>query len=256
MNFFRTVLVLLILSLPLFAAPTTLGSNGLITTPSAFLYENGEVIIGYKYSGSQFDHFSAEKNSFDYDREGVIGGFSFLPFLELSLVYHLEPFQDRLANIRVQVLKEKRYVPAVTIGFRDALTVLRGVNNTEGLGKAQTSYYNSIYLVTGKTFTYSLGAVPQRVVVHLGGGYSDFENSKYQHLHGVFGGVEYTPHVKVPVTLVGEYDTKSFYFGLTGTVVNHFWYSIGTREFEDVNLSGGIRFSLLRKPSFRPAESP
>lgn len=237
------------LTVKLLAAPTTLGSNGLITTPSAYLYENGEVVLGYKYSSAQFDHFVDE--GFDYAREGIIGGFSFLPFMELSLVYHLEPFQDRLANVRFQVFREKKYIPAITIGFRDALTVLRGVNNTENLGKAKTSYYNSIYIVTGKTFSYSLGAVPQRVTMSFGGGYSDFENSEYQHLHGIFGGIEYTPFTKAPVTLVAEYDTKSFYFGLTGTVVNHFWYSLGTREFEDINISGGIRFSLLRKPSFR-----
>lgn len=247
----RILLLLITLVIPLFSAPTTLGSNGLITTPSAYLYGNGEVVIGYKYSSSHFDHFM-DSNSSAYPKEGILGGFSFLPFMELSLVYHFEPFQDRLANIRFQVFKEKKYIPAITIGFRDALTVLRGVNNTEDIGTQKTSYYNSIYIVTGKSFSYSLGPVPQKVTITLGGGYSDFENSKYQHLHGVFGGIEYIPFTKVPATLVAEYDTKSFYFGLTGTVVNHFWYSLGTREFEDVNFSGGIRFSLLRKPSFKP----
>lgn len=225
------------------AAPTPLGSNGIITVPSAYLYDDSEIHIGFKYESDNYPFYRVGSKSMV--EKGLIAGFSFFPFLELSLRWNLKPHQDRLANIRVQVLKEGTYRPAVTIGFRDALTILRGINNTETIGEEKTSYYNSIYLVTGKTFSFSLKNFTQKLSLHLGGGYSDFENSRYQHLHGVFGGIEYQIHENVPLKLLADYDTKEFRFGVTGSLFNHAHLTISTLRFKEyaIVLTGSVRLN-------------
>lgn len=244
----QIITILLLVSFLWADGPTTLGSRGLLTVPGAYLYTDGDVVIGYKYSSSHYDHFMADHpDKYAYPKQGIMGAFSFLPFMEISLVYHFEPFQDRLANIRFQIIKEKKILPAITIGLRDALTVLRGINNTDDIGEQKTSYYNSIYMVAGKTLKYTVGIVPQKALIHLGGGYSDFDNSNYQHLHGIFGGIEFTPYARIPASLIAEYDTKSFYFGISGTILDHLWITCSTREFEDFSIVSGVRVNLLKQ---------
>lgn len=138
-----------------------------------------------------------------------------------------------MANIRVQVLTERKYRPAVTIGFRDALTILRGINNTPNKGTAKTSYYNSFYLVAGKTVVYNVKNFPQKISLHVGVGYSDFENSRYQHLHGLFAGTEYQFHERVPIKLLVDYDTQEFRFGISAFYKTYAHITVSTLKFED-----------------------
>ena len=210
--------------------PTVLGSNGLITVPSAYLYEDGTILLGYKYESETFPHY--RNSSSPLKEPGIIGAITYLPFLEVSFRYNLEPFTDRLANIRLKLYDETKYIPTVTIGLRDGLTLLRGVKNTEGYGEEQTSYYNTVYLVTSKTFELEFLDIKQILSLTIGGGYSDFENSKHKHLHGIFGGIEWQPLKSIPIALMADYDTKEFGLGISTKLFDHFYGSFSTREFQ------------------------
>lgn len=241
-----TALFILLFYTLLISAPTPLGSNGIITVPSAYLYDDSELYIGYKYESEHFPFYKIDGKA--QEERGIIAGFSFLPFVELSLRYNLKPHQDRLANIRVRILSEKKYRPALTLGFRDALTILRGVDHAPGEGTEKTSYYNSIYLVAGKSFSYRIKSFSQKVSLHLGGGYSDFDNALYQHLHGLFGGIEYEFHEKVPVKLLADYDTKEFRFGISGSVLNHVHATLSTWRFKEYSfvLTSSVKLNGLK----------
>lgn len=243
----KSVLVIISFVWLVTAAPTPLGSNGIITVPSAYLYKDGQIHIGFKYESETYPFYRSRFNQME--EKGIIAGFSFLPFIELSLRYGLDPHADRLANIRVQVLKESRFRPAITVGFRDALTILRGINDTPNKGTAKTSYYNSVYLVTGKTVQYKLRSFPQKVSLHLGGGYSDFDNSRYQHLHGIFGGLEYQFHESIPLVLKADYDTKEFRFGITAYFKEYMYCTFSSLKGKDFAfvVTGGMNLQGVGK---------
>lgn len=241
---------LFFLQVPLFAGPTPLGSNGIITVPTAFLYEDGEIVFGYKYESPTFPHYRKEgSNRLPLKEPGLVAGFSFFPFLEISLRYNLEPFTDRLVNIRVQVLKEKKYRPALTVGLRDALAPLASVTESEDGSIVKTSYYSTFYLVSSKQFVFPMGNFAQELSVTIGGGYSDFEKSLFSHIHGIFGGVEWRPITSVPVSLIVDYDTKEFGFGVTTKLFNHFYGTVSTKEFKSFSfvVAGAVNLHGLKR---------
>ncbi len=246
-------LLLILLSLGFtYGSPATTGQSGMITTPSAWINDDGDLSIGYLRMSDQFSHFRVDETRANrlFPIEGIHAAFSFLPFLELSMVYHLEPFQDRLANAKVRVIKEGKIHPTVVIGFQDVFTFLRGVENTDDKGTAKTSYYGSLYLLTGKEFNWKIGTLPQNVRVQIGYGLSGFDNALYSHLDGFFGGIALTPVSFVPVTILGEYDSDRFYAGVSGTLFQHFDLTLGTRSFEEFSLATAVRFNLLRGNHF------
>lgn len=243
----KIVLLIAFIATLCFGAPSITGQSGLITTPSAWITEDADLSIGYLRMSEKFPFFrmNETRQKLLYPIEGIHASFSFLPFMELSLVYHLQPFQDRVANAKFRLVKEGKYLPTFVLGFQDVFTFLRGVHHTADFGKQKTSYYGSIFLLSGKEFDWKIGTVPQSVRVQIGYGISGFDNSRYSHLDGVFGGFSFEPVTFVPVAFLGEYDTEEFYWEVSSTLFQHFDVTLGTRAFEEFSIVSAVRFNLL-----------
>lgn len=66
---------ILLLTVVVVAAPIPLGSNGIITVPSAYLYKDGEVHIGFKYESETYPFYCGLQNAME--EKGLIAGFTF-----------------------------------------------------------------------------------------------------------------------------------------------------------------------------------
>lgn len=182
-----------------YATPSQLGMTGLIYTPNAYLPAWGMLDIGYTHFHKEAAFtFEAGK----HPERTFLASMVFLPFVELS-VKLTKPYAnvknehyglgDRSISIRLQVLKEQKYLPAILIGIQDAF--------------GASSFFNTNYLVLTKKYD-----VKQiSLVANLGYGISFEEERLGDHLQGIFGGAEvYWKKVNV----LAEYDTDQFNVGV------------------------------------------
>ncbi|MEM1120358.1 MAG: YjbH domain-containing protein, partial [Bacteroidota bacterium] len=189
-------------------APAQLGFAGLIYTPSAYQNSWKTIDVG-------FTHFS-KGTSFTY-RSGVeserafIADIVLLPRISFSIKLtrpyeNLRPdaqpgsgrpsywgIGDRSYSFRAQVLKEKKYQPALLIGVQDP--------------NANLAFFNTNYVVVSK----SLEKQKFQYSASLGYGVS-IEETAGDYLQGTFGGVVITWNNAL--TAMAEYDTQTFNVGL------------------------------------------
>ncbi len=236
-NSIKTTLLLLLLTAVLFAGPTTVGSNGLINVPSAFLYDDGEVVIQSQYLQAGYLHYKEE-----YQFVITTASIAFLPFMEITAGTSIsveearqnrQAIGDRMVNLRFQILKEKEYRPAITIGSRDVLSVLGAQ------GGAKTTYYNSFYGVVTKSFTPG----NHKIAISGGFGHPMAKTANHSQLDGFFGGVEWQP-VKW-VQLQTEYDARLFNCGVVFIPHKIVQLKITTAQFEAVSAGLSLHFALL-----------
>jgi hypothetical protein len=165
---------------PLFAAglatPTQIGQTGLVNMPSARLGEDGTLRLGL----SQFEPYSAFWSSL-----------SLFPRLELGARYtsvsHTQglenpnygTFKDKAFDAKLLLLREGKYLPAISIGSRDFMG---------------TRVFDADFIVLSKR----IGALD----VSLGQGRN--------RIHGGFGGVQYRPGWAPGFDLVYEYDATDY----------------------------------------------
>lgn len=181
-----------------FSTPSHLGMTGLVYTPSAYMPKWGTLDFGFthfhKNASLTFEAGESAERTF-------LSSVTFLPFLELSLRI-TKPYSkvnsdsygigDRSISLRAQVLKERKYVPAIVIGTQDPF--------------AYQAFFNTNYLVLTKKYSFK----KINVVTNLGYGVSFEEEARGDYLQGVFGGIQVhwqTLHSSL------EYDTNHFNFG-------------------------------------------
>lgn len=181
-----------------FATPSHLGMTGLIYTPSAYLPEWGMVDIGFTHYDKDAA-FTFEAGN--YAEHSFLANFTFLPFVEMTLKL-TKPYTDvtgehyglgdRSISFRVQILKERKNLPAVVIGIQDPNTI--------------QAFFNTNYIVLTKKYHLNNFAV----VANLGYGLL-IEETNGDYLEGVFGGVQM--HWK-KFNFIAEYDTDQFNLGV------------------------------------------
>jgi len=181
-----------------YAAPSQLGMTGLIYTPSAYLPEWGMLDFGYTHfhqkASLTFEAGESTERTF-------LTSLTFLPFMELS-VKLTKPYNapselqygigDRSVSLRIQLMKEKKHLPAILIGVHDPFAV--------------QAFFNTNYLVFTKK--YDLKEVD--LIGNLGYGFS-IEETEGDYLQGMFGGVQL---YWKDVNFLAEYDTDWFNIGL------------------------------------------
>jgi hypothetical protein len=167
------------------------GTSGLVSVPTANPTADGDMAAGvnviaphyHGYYGGTFDAKAAQV-------QFVTVGF--LPFMEVGLRLTRimggppQGIGDRMVSVRVRVLKEGEYLPAVAIGAHDIVG---------------TRLYHATYAVASKSLATPAG--PAGLTV--GYGYDVLRlRAKGRQFDGVFGGVSLAP--RRWVTLLAEYD--------------------------------------------------
>ena len=200
------------------------GTTGLVTIPTARMQQDGSLSFGISY----FD----KKNQQYFEGTKNIGAayinLTFLPFLELvfranrPLYYHSTYTVDRFPMLRLRLVNEKKYLPAIVVGIHDFAS-------TESRG---TVYFNATYLVLSKKmadFDFHFGYAPRIMKAH------------YYQFDGPFGGLAYTLHKAV--NLYAEYDSKYVNAGFQCLFLKHFAINLATLNFN--SYAAGINFKVL-----------
>ena len=175
---------------------STLGYSGFINTPSAYTVNWSSLSFG-------FSHFNKEITN--THEEGITDGrafwstIGFLPRAELTLRI-TRPYNakhknygigDRSVAVRFQVLKEKKYLPALVIGIHDPLSV--------------KAFFNTNYVVLTKSYQYN----SVLLIGNVGYGFK-VEETVGHHLLGIFGALQVNwKQLKV----MAEYDADYFNIG-------------------------------------------
>lgn len=218
--------VLLTASMQEAHAQYTMGTTGLLNTPSAEMNETGRLMVGGNYL---HEHMTP----FNYPTGNYFADLTFFSFLELTYRETLlkrsymtsKPKyqqQDRSISIKVQPLPEGKWWPALAIGANDPI---------RSLGR---NYYRSIYGVLTKHFLFGQHQLGVTV------GYQGWTGKENPLNNGVFGGITYRPAFCPQVCLTAEYDTREVNMGVTAQLWNHVSLYAFTGGFECI--AGGVRY--------------
>lgn len=207
-------------------AQYTLGTTGMLNTPSAEINGTGRLMVGGNF-------LPKGMNPFDFHTGNYFVNLTFFSFLELTYRETLlktsymtdKPKynqQDRSMSIKLRPVKEGKWWPALAIGANDPF---------KSLGK---NYYRSIYGAITKHFLF--GAHELGVTA----GYQGWTGDRNTLKNGVFGGITYCPAFCKQLCVIAEYDTRDFNVGLTARLWNHLSLHAFTGGF--TSIAGGVRY--------------
>lgn len=227
LNFKYFLCVCFILISLLSKSQSITGTTGLVHTPTAEILNDRELVLGVSY----FNKNSQEYTDGRYEFLGFYGSMAFLPFLELTYRLNIMPevygkgshVMDRMPSARIRLLKEHKFIPALTVGVHDF---------AKSTSDATTVHFNSLYIVGSKNFC--MFSSEKNVGVHLGYG-SDILSAKHYQFVGIFGGisVKATKNIKAMI----EYDTERINCGMQLTLLNMFDVILGLEDFKSFSAS-------------------
>ena len=130
----RQVILLMILSISWKGfSQATNGMSGLIHIPSARMLDDGQLVLGAAFIPKPY--FQRYYRRINPGLNTYIT-YGILPFIEVMFRYthelnlkvnpQTQYFPDRMLGIRARILKEKKIIPAVVIGFQDSSAVFGG----------------------------------------------------------------------------------------------------------------------------------
>lgn len=228
----RKILLLIILTIPWKGtSQATSGMSGLIHVPSARMLDDGQLVLGAAYIPKPY--------FFRYGRNVNPGlntyiTYGILPFIEIMFRYTHELnlpvnpqtkyFPDRMLGFRVRIIKEKKYLPAVVIGFHDPSSLI-------GTIPAATNYATS-YFVFSKKLMFDFG------LLDFTFGYSkDFFDLRYKDFEGLFGGFEFKPTFSKNISLNIENNSKGYNIGIKLNTFTRFNLMFGLWRLEKPTFS-------------------
>jgi hypothetical protein len=175
--------------------------SGYIATPSAYVTD-GRIGFHYTYLPNHVGPFRKGKSP-NWIFSGTLG---FLPFVETYFSVYVAPRvninrsifnygadKTRSPGVKIRLVKEGKWVPAVAIGVFDPVLGNEFSSNT----------ITSQFVVSSKSFGHGSAS--------LGYGYKT-KNVAYARLKGFFGGVSYAPERNV--SLLADYDGELFGAGI------------------------------------------
>ena len=123
-------------------------------------------------------------------------------------------FPDRMLGIRARILKEKKYLPALVIGFQDPSSLF-------GTSDEATNYASS-YLVFSKNLNFDFGNFD------FTAGYSqDFFDARFKDLEGIFLGVSFTSSFYDDLSILFEHNSKGINTGFKLNLKSKFNLMLG-----------------------------
>lgn len=207
-------------------AQYSMGTSGMLNTPSAVMNETGTFMIGGNY-------LPEDMVPFGYNTGNYFAGITLFSFLELNYrgtllktTYMTDKpkfnQQDRSMSVKLRVLKEGRFFPALAIGTHDPFADLG--NN----------YYQGYYGVLTKSF--GLGGC----LLEVSAGYMGYTGEKNKLNDGVFGGVTFRPAFYRDLSFIAEYDTRVVNMGVAARLWKHLSVHAYISDFKC--FSGGLRY--------------
>jgi hypothetical protein len=234
-SFFLTLLFLAVFIYGSEAQSLT-GLTGLLNGPSANMQKDGTFYMGANYLNRNYINTYGKGN---YNVLIYYFDLTVLPFLEVNfrnsrMLDNPDSSHtvDRMISLRLQVLKERKYWPAIVLGVNDIYTgALIGNQN-----------FGSLYAVTTKNFQIK----KNELGVTFGYAFPYFENTQFD---GVFGGVSFSPSFLRQLTLMAEYDSRSFNVGGSILFFKHLYIFALLQGMESV--SGGIAYKVSAYSGFK-----
>lgn len=207
-------------------AQYTMGNAGMMNTPSAEMNEPGTFLFGGNYLPERLVPFG-------YNTGNYFAGITLFSFLELTYRETLlkttymtvKPKfnqQDRSLSVRVRLLKERKYIPALAVGTHDPFA---------DLGK---NYYQGYFGVLTKHFYLGNNEIG------ISAGYLGYTGDRSRLRDGVFGGVTFRPAFYRDLTFMAEYDTRNVNVGVAARLWRHVSVHAFTSGFKC--LAGGLRY--------------
>jgi len=230
----------------LLSAQLTLGTTGLLNSPSAEMQPEGTVMLGGNFLN---DHIT--RGSFPYDTYNYFLNITFLPFLEVAYTCTLfkatDTFvpwkkgrfvnQDRSFSVRLRLLQEREKLPAIVIGSNDVYTQSGGGEIlSEGDGN---QYFSRFWVAMMKHVPVT---AKERVGLHLAYLYNRRASS---HLNGFSGGINYKPSFAPDLNLIVQYDSKSVCVGANYLLWNHLFLQALLQDGK--HFSGGLAYKIYLK---------
>lgn len=217
---------------------TVSGVPGYVRVPAATFNEDGTLFFGSSFLPQKYLDYTHN----NYDALAVYCSVTFLSFVEvdlrvtriLGLPEGSNHVVDRVPTVRFRILKEKKWVPAVTIGLHDVITSLEG-------GEAR--HFGASYLVVTKNFH-----IPKwyfNIEATAGYGLSSFI-WKNNELMGPFGALAFR-YDKAPwLSLMFDYDGETPNAGLRVVCFKHLNIMAGFLGFSSFTGSISYQFRLKR----------
>ena len=186
------------------------GTKGLLHVPTAELYPDKTFAIGASFLPQPY--MSTPRGGKLYDAYTTYVTATFFPWMEVMFRYthhvgiEVNPitqyFPDRMLTVRLQLLKEKKYVPAVLFGLQD-------MSGAIGATMESATQYSATYGVATKNFEW------QQWQVGVSAGYAfDFLDMPTTDFKGLFGGVSISHKSIKNVGLLLEHDSETFNAGV------------------------------------------
>lgn len=214
------------------------GVPGYVTIPVATFNKDGSVFFGTSFLPQ--NHLSY--THYRYDALAAYASITFLSFVEvdlritrqLNLPSGSTHVVDRVPTIRFRILKEKKWVPAVALGFHDVIT---------SIDNGEARHFGASYLVTTKNFH------PEKLHLLIGvtGGWG--ANSfiwKNNELLGFFGGFSLAADYLPWLELLCDYNGATTNAGLRFTCFKHLFLTAATMNFDSFTGTVSYRFNLIR----------
>lgn len=209
------------------------GINGLVSIPTAYIPDHGEVFIGTNWLDKDYLSYG----SGGYNALVNYATIGYLPFLEIALratrlMHHPEPHTigDRMVIMRFQPLKESKYLPSIVLGAHDFIYTHPA---------KPTNNFNALYLVSSKGL--EIEPFLERIEVHLGYG-TDWLKAKNHEFVGLFGGILVTP--RQFITLMLEYDAKKPNIGAKLSIFNRIDVILCFLKFDSFSFGLSYKFRL------------
>jgi hypothetical protein len=217
-------------------AQSLTGLTGLLNGPSANMQKDGTFYMGANYLNRNYINTYGKGN---YNCLIYYFDLTILPFLEINfrnsrMLDNPDSSHtvDRMISFRLRVLKERKYWPAIVLGVNDIYTgALIGNQN-----------FGSLYAVTTKNFPIK----KSELGVTFGYALPYFENTQFD---GFLGGVSFSPSFLRQLTLMAEYDSRSFNIGGSILFFKHLYIFALLQGMESV--SGGIAYKVSAYSGFK-----
>lgn len=231
-----------------------MGMSGLINTPSADMYDAGDVMIGGNFLNKNYldrkglDGFTFEGKPYH------TGNFyaSITPFWWIELGYTMTLFKtidegytspkynrkDRALSVKLAPLREGKYYPAVAIGSNDFLGSGSKKHGT-GPGLKDGGYFTNFYIVATKHFR----PRGQDIAVNLAYRYCPGDYTK--NWNGLVGGVAWRPKWVPQLRVIAEYCGHDINIGADVLLWKHLFLQASLLNGQYFSGGAAVKFNLF-----------
>ena len=209
------------------------GTSGLLHIPTADFMSDKEIWFGTSIYNKK--HLLYSDN--EYYMIAPYITIAYLPFLEVSarinrkLNYndYSSHSWDRMPTVRIRIIREKEYLPAIVFGMQDFLT------STDLI----TNHFNATYLAASKYFQF--WSPKKNLGIHTGYSIKLIKAIDYQ-FKGLFGGLNYMPFDFLQ--FIAEYDSFKINCGLKLLLFKHLQLSTALENFDAFTVNANLKFDL------------